>query len=727
MNGLNPFDDASRKAPSISAYEFGAFRIDLDLCQLKRGGDVVPLSPKAFDTLLMLVRCCDRVVSKDELLKAVWPDSFVSDDSLTQNISVLRRALGDESSHPERIVTIPRRGYRFVGPVVTLPRTIASPADAEHLDGFLARNVQPPSHSLSAWRSIALMAAVVAASILISNWGRVFPGSIPAGHGLIRFTLDPPPGVEIVSGGVLSPDGAVVAFVGQRDSDPARLWINELRKNEPHVLPGTEQAFRPFWAPDGRSLAFFAEGKLKTVDLIGTPPQTIATVAPTPAGGTWSRDGTILFADRLSALYSVSSKGGTVHPATRLNREHQERRHRWPQFLPDGRHFLYFVVSENADREGTYLGDLDSEASVRILNGPSPAVFGLPGNIFYVRDGALVSQPFDPQHLRLAGAASIMASGVSAPEMSNGDTISIASDVLTFGGSAREERLTWFDRAGHRLRSIDANRRLSNPMFSPDHRRLLVQTPESTRSAIWLLDEAASTPMTLVPDGSVPVWSPDGLRVAYTSGKTAGVDDIFVRSAQTEAADELVLQTPATKHVNDWSPDGRYIVYVETNPRTQLDLWLLPMFGAHTPIPFLRTSANELQAQVSPDGHWVAYASDESGQMEIYAQPFPNSGGARHKVSIGGGVEPQWRRDGQELFYLDLRHTLMAVPVLSGNLWQTRTPSALFDTNIAAGSSPRNHYAVGENGQRFLISAVDGEHARRSPMTFLVNWTALTR
>jgi eukaryotic-like serine/threonine-protein kinase len=262
-------------------------------------------------------------------------------------------------------------------------------------------------------------------------------------------------------------------------------------------------------------------------------------------------------------------------------------------------------------------------------------------------------------------------------------------------------------------------------MFSPDRHRLLVQTQENNRSAIWLLDDTFDARTRVVPNGSVPVWSPDGVRIAYTSGKNAGVDDIFVRPAETDAAEQLVLQTGSTKHVSDWSPDGRYIVYVESNPRTQLDVWLLPMFGDRTPVPFRATSANEMQAQVSPDGHWIAYTSDESGQWEIYVQRFPTGRGQRYKISLGGGVEPQWRPDGRELFYLDLAQTLMAVPVLIGDDWHAHAPSALFRTTIRTGSSPRNHYAVDRDGQRFLMSSADDEQHPGQAMTFLVNW--LTR
>jgi Tol biopolymer transport system component/DNA-binding winged helix-turn-helix (wHTH) protein len=723
MGGLNPVHDDARVL-SVSGYEFGAFRIDVDLCRLTRNQEVVALSPKAFDALLMLVDCRDRVVSKDELMRVLWPDSFVSDDSLTQIISVLRRALGDVSARPELIVTIPCRGYRFAAPVIAIQRNDTPPAPVDRADDSSQGKVSGVRRHVR-WMPIALSMGAAATIVLLTTfWGHLFPDHSSPSKSPIRFVLEAPAGQRIVSGGVLSPDGAVVAFVAQHDADPPRLWIDELDKSEPYALPGTDYAYRPFWAPDSHSVAFFANGKLKTVDLVGNPPHTVAGTSPTPAGGTWNSDGTMLFADRLSVLYSVSVKSGEVKPVTRLDPDHQERRHRWPQFLPDGRHFLYFVVSDNADRQGTYVGSLDSPDRIRILDGPSPAVFAPPGRLLYVRDRALVSQPFDSGRLRLTEPSMIVAIGVTAPDMTNGVTISATPDVLTFGGPVTGERLMWFARDGHRLGSIDAPG--ANPMFSPDRHRLLVQTLENSRGAIWVLDDKFDTRTRLVPNGAVPVWSPDGVRIAYTSGKNAGVDDIFVRPARSDAAEELVLQTATTKHVTDWSPDGRYIVYVETNPRTKLDVWLLPMFGDRRPVPFLATSANEMQAQVSPDGHWIAYASDESGQWEIYVRPFPTGGEPRLKISTDGGVEPQWRPDGRELFYLDLAKTLMAVPVLTDDRWHTDVPVALFKTAIAPRASPRNHYAVGEDGQRFLISSADEGQAPQ-PITLLVNWTTPQR
>ena len=576
----------SRSAP---VYEFGPFRVEVEGCRLLHGGDIVPLTVKAFDTLLALVRRCNRVVDKDELMQIVWPDSFVSEDSLTQSISVLRRALGDVSSQPEFIATIPRRGYRFIAPVTEIPpaEQIAFPppvsvvGDGEHtpsLSSMSSRN----------WITLSVVIAMLAGLAFVARGG-VHGVPSPAA-GPIRFVVNAPHDTTIVSGGVLSPDGRYLAFVAQHASDHSRIWVRALDSDGSRVLPGTDGAFRPFWSPDSRQIGFFANGKLKKVGVTGNPSQTIADVTPEPAGGTWSADGTILFADRLSALYSVSSSSGAVAPATRLDAAHREQRHRWPQFLPDGQHFLYFVVSDNPDREGTYLGSIGSAERVRVLDGSSPAVYAPPGYLLYVRDRSLLARSFDPSRARLTGGPSTIASNVAAPQMANGSVISAAQGLLAVGGPAGTEHLTWFSRAGQALGVIDALNvgSFRNPTLSPDQKQVLVQRLDGSRSAVWFVDLESGARTRIVPNGSVPLWSPDGTRVAFTSGKIGGIDDIFIGSARSDGGEELLLHTPVSKHVHGWSPDGRYIVYVESNPRTKVDLWLLPMFGDRTPIPFFK-------------------------------------------------------------------------------------------------------------------------------------------
>jgi DNA-binding winged helix-turn-helix (wHTH) protein/Tol biopolymer transport system component len=715
---------------------FGSFRLDFTKRRLWRDGHIVPLTPRVFDTLAVLVLHRDQVVEKDELMKLVWPDSFVAEDNLTHNISVLRKALGDLSDPPEFILTIARRGYRFIASVTELPAdndvTWAAPnnGDALESNGRLQAHVtdgsMPVAKSLRGRRmGISAAASLLGLAILVRAVLLV-PAARPA-VGPIRFVLNAPEGTTIVTGAVLSPDARHLVFVAADASEKASLWVRDLASAESRVLPGTEGATRPFWSPEGQLIGFFADGKLKKVGLAGDPPQTIASVGPTPAGGSWSSSGLILFAERLSALYSVRAEGGMVTPATRLDPSTQEERHRWPQFLPDGRHFLYFVISANPDHGGTYVGSIGSSERARLLDASSsPAIYAPADCLLYVRDRVLLAQPFDVTHLRLTGAPVAIVGNVSAPQMGNGAVLSAAAGgLLTFGGNGHAEHLVWFSRSGQSLGAIDTPTVLRNPMLSPDQTQLLGQSVEADRPSVWLVDLERGAATRVAADGNVPLWSPDGAHIAFTSGRTTGVDDIFVRSTAGPNEDELLLRSVDTKHVHSWSPDGRYIVYVSTNPRHNVDLWLLPMFGDRHPIPFLQTPFNEKQGQVSPDGRWMAYASDESGAWEVYVQSFPVPGGKR-TISVGGGTEPQWRRDGRELFYLAADHTLMAVDVRPGETWQAGRPIPLFRTSLPRTAEPRNHYAVSADGQRFVIDSVT-EGDNQEAMTVLVNWPAAVK
>ncbi|HEV3216991.1 MAG TPA: winged helix-turn-helix domain-containing protein [Vicinamibacterales bacterium] len=700
---------------------FGSFRLDLTKRRLWRDGRIVPLTPKVFDTLAVLVLHRDQVVEKDELMKLVWPGSFVAEDNLTHNISVLRKALGDFSDPPEFILTISRRGYRFIASVTELRADSGEASAAPDTGDALEPKAKS---SLGRWMGIFAAISLLAGLAILARAVLLAPAA-PSALGPIRFVVNAPKGTTLVTGAVLSPDARHLAFVAADRSGTRCLWASDLDSAESRVVPLTEGASRPFWSPDGQRIGFFADGKLKKVGLGGDPPQTIASVGADVAGGSWSTNGLILFAERLSALYSVSAEGGTVTSVTRLDPSAQERRHRWPQFLPDGRHFLYFVVSASPDHSGTYVGSLDSaERGARLLDGTSsPAIYAQPGYLLYVHDRMLFAQPFDLTRLQLTGRPVAIVANVSPPRISDGAVLSAAAGgVLTFGGNGNAEHLVWFSRSGQSLGAIDTPTVLRNPTFSPDQRQLLGQSDEADRAGVWVVDLERGASTRIAADGAVPLWSPDGAHIAFTSGRTTGVDDIFVRPTAGRSEDSLLLRTMDTKHVHSWSLDGRYIVYVSTSPRQKLDLWLLPMFGDRQPIPFLQTPFNQKQGQVSPDGRWMAYASDESGAWEVYIQSFPVPGGKR-TVSVGGGTEPQWRRDGRELFYLAADDTLMAVDVKPGETWQAGRPNALFRPRLSRTEVPRNHYAVAADGQRFVIDSVsDGDN--QEPMTVLVNWPA---
>jgi eukaryotic-like serine/threonine-protein kinase len=713
-------------------YTFGPFRLEVATRTLTREGEPIVLTSKAFDTLLVLIRHRDRVVDKDELVKQVWPDTFVSDDSLTHSVSVLRRALGEDSAQPVYIATIPRRGYRFHAPVVVEHDTsvVESPVPVEAVDAVareeapIAERAVRRSRAFGSPRARWIAAALLLTGAAIALAFRFAPApsmGLPADT-TVRFVQDAPSGHLIASGAVVSPDGRHLAFIArQRDTGRSNVWVRSLDTSQARVLPGTEGAFRPFWSPDSEALGFFADGHLKRVGLNDQPPQTLADVGYRPSGGSWSSTGVILFSDRQSHLFKVSESGGAKSAVTSLI-QGQEIAHQAPFFLPDGKRFLYFALGTTPETTGTYLGSLDSRDTMRLLDASCSAVtFAEPGYLLYVRDGNVMAQKFDAARQRVEGAPQPIASSrtETAVELRVGAVSTSRNGILTFGGDSSTPQLTWYARDGRSLGHIQSPAPLHNPTISPDD-RYVAADGTGTNMAIWLVDVERGTP-TRLGDGVLPLWGPRGSDIVFTS-RRGGTADLVHRSIAGASSDEsLLLRTPEMKIGGNWTHDSRYIVYTRSDPGTKLDLWKLTV-ADRTALPFLETSFNEMHAQVSPDGRWIAYASDESGTWEVYVQTFPVAGSKR-TISVGGGAEPYWRRDGRELYYLAPDGTLMAVPVKeSGDTFDAGRAVPLFQARIPADIITfRNHYAPASDGQRFLVDAADDHE----PINVVVNWTAL--
>ena len=702
-------------------YLFGPFRVDVAALELWREGELVSLTPKAFDTLVVLLRNRHRVVRKEELISTLWAGSFVSEDSLTQNITALRRALGDDPHAPRVVGTVPRRGYRFIAPATErrpgdqVPAPPAAEVPSVPVpEPPVAAPAPPPARSrVGQWIGLAAAAVLGASAVAL-----VELRPAPATSAPLRFTIGAPPDTRLASGGSLSPDGRQLAFVATDPAGITRLWVQQLETGIARVLEGTEGASKPFWSPDGESLGFFAAGRVKRVGTVGGPVQTIATtVGLSESGGAWGPDDVILFAGFRSGISAVAASGGQVRTVTELDASGQETAHRWPQVLPDGR-FLFSIYAESAERIGTYVGSRDSAERTRLL----PDVGGIyapPGYLLFVRDRVLMAQPFDARMARVTGTPTPIAGDAFPPYPNTGAALSAApGGLLAFGGRAPEMILSWFDRAGKPLGAVTAPTTLVNPSLSRDERYLLA----GTGTDIWLIDLAREAP-TRVGPGNTPLLSPDGSRLAFTSGRTSGIADIYMRLAAGRSEDQLFLRTAENKIVNDWSRDGRYLVYASTSPETKMDLWAVPITGDPRPMPLLVSAFNEFQAQISPDGKWFAYASDESGTWEVYVQSFP-SPGSKRAISAGGGSEPQWRADGRELFYLSGGGTLMSVDVVPGDTLQVSRPQPLFRTAVPiAGElyTPRNHYIPSADGGRFLITTPGDV---QDSITVLVNWTA---
>jgi DNA-binding winged helix-turn-helix (wHTH) protein/Tol biopolymer transport system component len=706
---------------SESCVRFGAFTLDLVARKLWRDASVVPLPSRAVDALAYLVTNRHRAVEKDEVIAAVWRDVAVTDDSLTHAISVIRRTLGDDPTHPSYIETIPRRGYRFIGTVdlVDGPPGAVSVVPSETAESRTS-GLAPARAALWSWRPIVAVSVLLPVIAVLALY-RGRPGTSAAiADSTVRVQQVAPPGTSIVSNGVVSPAGRHLAFVARaEESGRTALWIRALDSPEPHVLPATEGASMPFFSPDGRMIAFFMKGRLVATDLKGGQARTIAAVHGAPAGGSWGAHDVMVFADWTTGLYSVTATGGPVAPLTRLDHTALDVAHAWPQFLPGGRRFLYQVISADSSRAGVYAGSLDGGGTVRLLDRATAAVYAPPGALIYLQHDMLMVEAFDADRLSLGGRAVLLARGVSAPLLTDGNVISGSRETLAFREGTTRQQLRWVDRAGMPQEVLDLPTPMFNFRVSPEGGYLLAASSLTDSTGLWLVDLARRHSTRLEADGIAPLWSPDGAHLAFTS---RGGLDLYVRARAGEPHVTPLISDQSVKVLNDWSPDARHIVFTRHDPQTKLDLWTVPLSGGAAR-PVLKTSFNEVQARISPDGRWIAYASDESGTQEVYVRRYPALDDP-HMISIGGGGQPQWRADQQELFYLSDDRSLMAVTVTDAGRVSYGVPRRLFRTSIADGpSSARESYAVRADGRSFLIDA-RRDADMPPPITMMLNWSA---
>jgi serine/threonine protein kinase len=591
----------------------------------------------------------------------------------------------------------------------------------------------------SRWR--LLVAGSVATGILglVLLAGRIVRPSSPAAT--MRFSVLPPEGAVFNFGSsapappALAPDGTRIVF-GARDSTGKNLlWVRSLDMDIARPLANTENATYPFWSPDGRSIGFFAEGKLRKISESGGAAQTLCE-APEGYGGSWSTRNVILFApDRRSALYRVSAEGGTPLPATRIDLSIPGVSHRWPYFFPDGFHFLYLVrVSGKMIRDqGIHIGSLDSADTKLLVPQVSNAIYSSAGYIVFVREGALVAMPFDVRGLPIVKEPLIIAEHVAYHPYRSSGVFSVSGTLLTYQAApvSSGSQLAWLDRSGRRLATLGQTAEYGGLRLSPSGRRCAAELrePRTGFIDIWIfdLDRGVSTRCTHGPSiNDSPVWSPDGNRIAFASNRS-GQWALYSRPASGGGEDDPVLVSEEDKFPTDWSSDGRRIIFSSSSARShdKWGIWTYDLVSRQVRM-FLETPFNEREARISPGDRFVSYTSDETGRPEIYVRAF--SGDSRKwQISQGGGRQSLWRSDGQELFYLSLANRLMAVGVKSAPTFQAGVGEPLFQTGIVESSSDTPLYAAAPDGQKFLVNTAAASSAS-TPMTVVVQWAAnLTR
>ena len=545
------------------------------------------------------------------------------------------------------------------------------------------------------------------------------------------FTLAPPPGLQVRDRGTLalSPDGRRIAFVAQaQGKGPDSLWVRALDSLEMRRIQDTDDAKYPFWSPDGRSIAFFAANRLRRVAPEGGTIQTICD-SGSGFGGSWSQTGQILFGSEFgSGIQSVSATGGPVSAVTALDKARGEVTHFFPAFLPDGKHFIFVARNVDPDKTSIMLAAVDGKETRPLLRSDSMAVPASPGYLVFAREGSLLAQRFDFRRLTLAGEPIPVAPGVHFFTETNQAILSAGGNTLLYGLWPHEKRLVWVDRKGAEVGTLGLVGDYEALAISPDGRRVAVSERDPARGQnldIWVFDVGrgtASRVTTERTDDFHPAWFPDGERVLYVSDR-AGFYDLYSRPVGG-GTEQVLLRTTWDKQSADVAPDGHTVAFSGSPVGHGEDLWSFDLASPGEPKPFVESlQFGENSPRFSPDGRFVAFTSDESGRDEVYVQRFPK--GPKHLVSVGGGGEPVWRRDGRELFYVapDGQLTAAAVTVRGADV-ETEPPRPLFDLHEGGSDAfVRRQYDVSPDGERFLVVRRVSTQEVNQPVID-VNWFA---
>ncbi|HET6267968.1 MAG TPA: protein kinase [Acidobacteriota bacterium] len=576
------------------------------------------------------------------------------------------------------------------------------------------------------FRELLTLLAAIAFAALALFFGIGYFHRSPEPQRILRASIVAPSGYSF-NGASLSPDGNQLAFLAQNKEQQVHLWVQSLENGSTKQLVRFETftPYQPIWSPDSRFIAFFADGKLKKILATGGSEQTICD-AEEPRGGTWSQNGTILLArGPEEGLSSVSSDGGTPVQVTHVDRAKHEVSHRFPSFLPDGRHFLFFKVADEK-QQGIFVGSLDGGETKLVLNNETRGLFAN-NELLFVREGALMAQSFDLNRLSLSGSAKVIADKVLFTNILRLSAFSVSANgqLIYVTRPLQQTRVIWQDRQAMKNGEFPGLGNVNGANFSHDGRRILVSRLDEISQAedLWIYDaeRASSTRSTFTPGQYFnAVWSRDDKQYLFARYKS-GSTQILRKLSDSSSEERLILEAPYFVSPNDWSPDGQFMIFQRRDPETGMDLMVLRLADKAKPSPFVQTPFNEGQAQFSPDGKWVAFRSDKSGRGEIYVRPFENPEGNEWQVSTSGGNSPTWRNDGQELLYIN-QGKVMSAAIKPGTTFQAEIPRPIY-------TIPPNVDDVipFPDGQRFLLTITTEDPDASRVLTLVDNWPALLK
>jgi len=742
---------------------FGPFQVNTSTGELSKGGTRVRLPAQPFAILLLLLKTPGELVTREQLREQIWAEgTFVDfEHGLNAAVNKLRRALNDSADNPRYIETVSGRGYRFIGNLESLlaGRTSPSPLAGRTVTaidrtadfseaGAGSRPRTPPHLRWYGLPAAAAASACVVALLTFSYLWTAGPAPQP-----IRLQIPLPQDTAFSSSGgfAVSPDGKKLVFSAVGEDNVARFWLRTLDSVVATPLAGSTHDARyssVFWSPDSRSIAMEDSNfVLRKLDMNGAPPRFIATPPGAAWGGDWAPDGTTLWGNS-AGIFRVDP-ADTATAITSVDPARREFAHTDPMLLPDHRHFLYTRRSAIEELSGIYVGLIDSKPDQQdltlLLPGTSRAryVAAGGGKLLFYRSGTVLAQSFDPRRLVLSGDPVPVVDQVDRGERL--DYWSVSNEgVLVYrtGGASLNRQFTWLDRQGNVTGTAGEPGTYETLKLSPDGRRVAFGHLDVIRGSenIFVMDLGNGSVTRLTTDLGVdsnPIWSPDGLRVAWGRAGKGGTG-IFVRRADGSGPEERLIAPEATKFptlLTDWTSDGRYVLSFGPEGKQQRDIWAMPVGGGPA-VAVIETEANEIAGEVSEDGRWIAYRSNQSGQSEIHVQAFRPSArdqgvpGGNWKISKNGSPGmARWRKDGKELIFLARDGTIMSAAVTTGPNFSAGTPKPLFQLPrrfMALSATPGSFIDPARDHQRFLVE-LPVVKTDLDELTVVLNWTGLMK